>query len=132
MSAVIGYLFNRATALKKRAIRDTTLPSYKSNWNSFSKRMKQNGDVDPEIVTDVMPNYISACLTHPFENLNHKAGTIDNMKSAIRNHCKRNLRLEDVWTHNMITGRYVGNPCDSIEVKDFSKWFVQCEQGPGR
>jgi len=118
MSAIVGNLLNRALAVKNCAIRDTTLPSYKSNWNGFSEWMKENGNIDPEIVTEVTPNYIAACLTHHFENLNHAAGTIDNIKSAIRHHYKRNLRLEDGWTKNTNTGSYVGNPCDSIEVKE--------------
>ena len=74
--------------------------------------------MDPEIVTDIMHNYIAAFLTHHFEILNHKAGTIENVKSTIRHHYKRNLRLEDGSMHNTITGSHVGNPCDSIEVKE--------------
>ena len=70
MSAIIGDLLNRALALKNCAIRDSTLPSYKSNWNGFSEWMKENGNIDPEIVTEVTPNYIAAYLTHHFENLN--------------------------------------------------------------
>ena len=72
--------------------------------------MKANGDNDQEIITDTTTNCIAARLAHHFEDLKHKPGTVDNIKSGIKYHHKRNLRLEDGWTFDTTNNCCVGNP----------------------
>ena len=118
MSEALNTLILKATTLSKLAIPDTIKTSYNSYQKGYENYIKSQGISNPEAIIDITPNHIVAYLIHHFEEKNNKARYINNIRSGIKSHYKRNLRAEDRQRYDATKQYYIGNPCDSIVVKE--------------
>ena len=75
---------------------------------------------DPSNVTDESPNHVSYFITSKF-NDNKASGTCENIRSAIKHHYKRVIKVEDGWRKCDSSKKYVGNPCDALTVTELIK-----------
>ena len=55
---------------------------------------EENALYDPSEVTDEAPNHVAHCVTTRFEG-GVKVGSCDNIRSAIRSHCKCIVKCSD-------------------------------------
>ena len=83
-------------------------------WIKFTNFCSDNELEDPSFITNKTVRNIKLCLTFKCctEGLGFK--TAEGVRSGIRNHYSRILKLDDGWSN----AACVGNPCDSNEVKD--------------
>ena len=127
----LGDLAERAKCLAVSSVMPKTRTSYDSCWNQFVVFCSDNNLHDPSDVTDEAPNNIALFITTRFDECTNAAGTCDNIRSGIRSHYKRVIKAPDGWNKCNVINKFVGNPCDAIEITELIKGTCNTSRSRG-
>ena len=93
---ILVKIAERAKCLVLDSVKPATGIPYDSYWNQFAAFYVENALHDPSEVTDEAPTHVAYHITTRFKG-GTKAGSCDNIRSAIRSHCKRFVKCPYGW-----------------------------------
>ena len=120
----------RAKCIVLDSVKPATRISHDSYWNKFAAFCVGNALRDPSEVTAEAPNRVAYCINTRFEG-GAKAGSCDNIRSAIRSHCKRFVKHPYGWVFDNHLREHVGKPCDAIEVMELIRHIFNTSHSRG-